>query len=284
MIKLSDDAKLLEHGVDWLTCTAREPKIIKRLLAEGSRIIDEARDAGDDVRPFKWKGFEGWCVHGCDVGVRHDCGMVRVHGKTASDEWSNVAPLAQNWTRIDLQQTYRLADADVDVFLAKCWRSVKRTKLHGKPVSWHYRRDASHGDTLEIGRRQSEKFGRIYNKARESRMDHYVSCLRFEAEFKGDVAWSITKDLIYDKHPAMAGAACLRSFMLERGVSLRPLSDRSSALICYAKPADVDRYIGWLRKCVSSGVKSAVERRGLEAVVDALGLSALVAPKTPRSE
>lgn len=276
MITIPNEAVLIEHGIDWLTTTAREPKMIKRLVDEGDRIICDARSAGDDVRPFKWKGFEGWCVEGCDVGIRYDCGMVRVHGKTAHDEWSKVAHLGQNWTRIDLQQTYRITDCEVDVFLAKCWRSVKRTKLHGKPVKWHYRRDVSDGDTLEIGRRSSEKFGRAYNKAKESKMDHYERCIRFEGEFKGDCAWSIVSELMRRPNDGTANSVYLRSFLLERGISLRPLSDGSSALNCYAKPADVDRYIGWLRKCVSSGVRSAIERRGVDAVIDALGIGEMV--------
>lgn len=279
MLAIPETAELIEHGVDWLTVTAREPHLIKALVDEGDRILSDARSQGDEVRPFNWKGFTGWCAGGVDVGVRYDCGMVRVHGRTAQLEWSNVGPLGQNWTRIDLQHTYKLKDCDVDAFICKAWRSVKHTKLHGKNVLWHYERDIKDGDTLEIGRRSSEKFGRAYNKAKESKLDHYEACIRAEGEFKGDCAKTIAMAMLRSKVPANVASGYLCQFLSERGIKLRTLPGGSLQLIGCTKSADVDRYLSWLRKSLQSGVRNAVELRGVEAVIEALGLTDHVQPK-----
>lgn len=277
-MKLPDCAQLIEHGFDWMTATATDRESGRELLRVGHRILKDARAAGDDVRVFRWKGYEGWCVEGCDVAHRYDSAMVRVHGRLANEEWWELYQVAQNITRIDLQLTYRLSSESVDHALGRAWKAVRRAKLYGKAVQWHYRRDSARGNTLEFGRRPSERFGRMYDKGLETRLDHYQNCIRLEAEFKGDVAWATLNHIVNAEIPAMAAAGHCHRFFVDRGVAPAPLPVQVAPMVAPQLERDVDRYCQWLTRCVRSGVQDVVAQRGVGAVLDALGLAQLVQP------
>jgi hypothetical protein len=202
--------------------------------------------------------------------------MVRLHGMTARDDWWEVAQFAQNCSRIDFQLTFSSRLETVEKTLARAWRAVSRTKLHGKPVEWHYRRDSKKGNTLEIGRRASERFGRIYDKGKETQLDHYQGCTRLEVEFKGDAAWSRLKALSGKHSPADVIPSEVRSFFLDRGVDWPAPRDVLFQLKIARPHSDVDKFLRYLTKCVRPGVARAIDKRGLHATLEALGITEVV--------
>lgn len=275
-MQLPGNSELVEVGVDWLTATATDEAKGRSLLAQGERILRNCVSAGEDPSVFKWKGYDGWCVGGCDVGVRHDSVMVRVHGHLADQEWRKLVHVSQNWTRLDLQQTWRMPDQNPDVVLGKAWRSAKRAKLHGKPVQWHYERDIKRGDTLELGRRTSEQFGRLYNKHLESKLDYYANCIRMECEFKKDQARNRVLYLVKtdDVENAIARQVC--TWWTDRGVSSSRLPGPALRIRSRALRQDPDKACQWLSTSVKGCVERVAARKGLPAVLKALGLDHVV--------
>jgi hypothetical protein len=270
---LAADSELREWGVDWVTLTAKDRESRELMLREGKRVLDEAAAQGDDVCAFRWKGYEGWTTGGCDVANREDTAMVRLHGATAREEWWDVGQFASNCSRIDFQLTFRSQLESPAKSLARCWRAVQRSKAFGKPIEWHYRRDSKKGNTLELGRRPSEKFGRIYDKGKESKLDHYEGCIRLEVEFKGDTAWS-NFNLLSSKHsPAEVIPSEVRRFFSVRGVDWGQPPDLLFLVKTARSHRDVDRFLRYVHKCVRPGVERAVALRGIDAVCEALGLS-----------
>lgn len=269
---LAPDSKCIEWGVDWITLTAKDREARELMLREGKRLLDQATDQGDDVSAFRWKGYEGWTTGGCDVANREDSAMVRLHGMTARDDWWDVAQFAQNCSRIDFQLTFHSKQETVEKTLARAWRAASRTKLYGKPVEWHYRRDSKKGNTLELGRRASDKFGRVYDKGKETKLDHYQGCTRLEVEFKGDAAWSRLKSLSGKHAPADVIPSEVRQFFRNRGIDW-PRPPEVLFLLKNARPhCDVDKFLVYLQRCVKPGVARAVDKRGLHRTLEALGL------------
>ena len=275
-MKLPADAELIEVGIDWLTSTATDKAMRKALAAECEKILRHATRHGDELRSFHWKGYEGLCVDGCDLGIRYDSVMVRLHGATANLYWWDVMQVSQNWTRLDLQTTWRITSESVNRTLARSWRAVQQTKLRGKAVEWHYRRDSSRGDTLEVGRRCSEQFGRAYNKALESKLDHYANCFRLENEFKGGHAASRLRAIAGADNTRACIAGQVADWWQARGVVSTRLQGWSHILDVRQRPADLDSRLRWLHNSVRGCVDRCVADGRLDDVLIALGLDNVV--------
>lgn len=279
-MKFPESTQVRECGVDWITLTAKDHTLAGTLTDVGTQLLEECRALGDEVSPFNWKGFEGWCVRGVEVATRYDCSMVRLHGREANDHWTKLSPHAQNCSRIDLQTTLSVEGEEVDHLLARIHRAVQRKKLHGKKLQWHYRRDSSRGNTVEVGRRPSQKFGRIYNKHFESKLDHYRGCARLEAELKGDEAYRVWRSLSRSPRAMLWTAGYLHTFFSDRAVEFGIPREFCHLIECLPQARDSERKLEWLRKSVRPSVIKWIRSHDVAQVVEALGLTDYVDVKT----
>lgn len=272
-MNLHQEAQLIECGVDWVTVTAKSRDRRKRLANVGTDMLSKAFEEGDEPKPFNWKGYEGLGTRHIELAERHDTTLLRVHGPPAFCSWVQILDHAENCTRLDVQATYRIEAESAEHTMARMWKCLARRKLHGKKIQWHYRRDSSKGNTLEIGRRASSLFGRAYDKGKESKLDHYKDCLRCEVENKAEQSKALASRIARARapEPILAGNVC--SFFHLRGVVLPATHAAAYTFVPAPHCHEIDRYLQWLRKSVRKGVARAVDRKGLYTALEALGLS-----------
>lgn len=269
---MSASVCVVERGVDWITATSRETEQERSLLTLGEHMLREERRLGNDLSGWRFKGFEGETSGAVDVGVRNGLSIVRLRGKAASFDWYDVYERASNVSRLDLQVTLRFEGLEPSRVIRKCHERVKRTKYLGKPQKWHYRQDVENGDTLEVARRVSEKFGRIYDKDRQSRIEFYRQCVRFELELHDDAARWASACLSDGCSVPERALSILQGFFKPRGVTL-PLDSANPETISFPRLAsDFERRLLWIEKCVRPTVERARALNRLAEVMIALGL------------
>lgn len=265
-------------GIDWLTITANEKEAKKMLFDETFYLKDKLREAGEEVRPWKFKGYVGFKVGSLRWGVREDSNIAILSGIDAYSNWGRFGRAATNCTRIDLAVTTTLVEKWPG--LAEAYYSWHENG-NGRPdvpnLGFTLIKNTDGGETIYVGSRKSQQFGRIYDKGAEQKQEALIGHQwRYEVEYKKPMAGPVLTALLRCEegqdlpekmrstvHNWFAQRDCPPVFkdagpMIEIETEARVTSDEVK--------------LWWLSSQVCPSVKSLVERGRLEDVVKALGL------------
>lgn len=275
-------ATVVEAGCDYITASCMSRNKARRFRTLAQDVITAQERGGDE--PFTWSGhgYEGIGCGSAQFGRRPDGLLIRFSSAVAHAHWREVYDLASNVSRFDVQATYRL-DTDVEAFIARNAQratAFRNSRKRGSEVE--YRRRTDQSSTLYIGQRVSDRFLRMYNKWGESKDDYYRGCVRYEAEFKNDLALRAAEELREAERESDAALARIsHEFTRKHCRQLSPAADCS--ISSPRKRSKEDRTLLWLTASCRSPVARLIERGRLEDVLKALGLTDHVKPvRSPR--
>jgi DNA relaxase NicK len=179
---------LVDAGIDWITATALDKNSAGILEFRAHNLMRREVAMGQLEEPWGMSGFMGRSAGGVDWGASSDGCLVRLRSTQAAQNWRTVAEVASNVSRLDLQITVRPAEP-IMKRLGQNYREVKRERRKSKRAPQGERRlHTENAGTCYVGRRQSNFFGRIYDKGAQTGLDHFKECLRYEVEVKGKPA------------------------------------------------------------------------------------------------
>jgi hypothetical protein len=266
---------VLAAGVDWLTCTAAEPARAELLKAVGWATVYGEAEAGNDLRPWSWKGYDGITSGGASVGARMDGTIVRLSSECAAEHWMGAVQLANHVSRLDLAVTVRMESAANPAKEAYELARIHLSERRGRRVQ-----KASHietwseGETAYLGSRQSARFGRLYNKGLESKEERYRDCWRWEVEYKGDTATAIAGEMAQCGDSSEPTLAYVWDTFSKWGVP--PVWGKHAEVpmgTLGRTATDDDRRLIWLYTQVRPAIDRLIRRGKRAAVLDALGLT-----------
>lgn len=270
-------------SIDWLTVTAKDEEHQRLLLSEAQRLFSASKAAGNVQRPWKFSGYDGWSIQGVRYGQRSDSTILMLSGHAASLNWEPALSFCDNITRIDLALT---------VTLAEPWPGIAKTAYEfivgpGKTDNRFTRKfslvvNSEGGETLYIGSRASDQFGRLYDKGREQGEALNLPAgkiWRYEVEFKSYRASKVGSQLLERSKQcnglvvnAMADTVYL--WFMARGIL--PISHKSDevpfALDVSAKVTDDEVTLSWLSTSVSPAVRRLFQNGKKRETLLALGL------------
>jgi len=265
-------------GIDWLTVTVRENAARKMLFDAVLRIKGVLMRQGEEVIPWQFKGYTGFKIGSVRWGSRKDSDIGILSGVDAYEHWQKFGRIAENCTRVDMAVTTTLSEA---------WAGLAAGYYHwhvsgnGRPdvpnLGFTLIQNTHGGETIYVGSRKSQQFGRVYDKGAEQQIEELIGYQwRYEIEYKKPLAGPVLKALLsYDEgcdlpgrmrttvHDWFAKRDCPPVFtdvgpMLEIETEARVTSDEVK--------------LWWLSSQVGPSVKKLIERGRLEDVVKALGL------------
>lgn len=258
-------------GVDWLTATASDSFMASKIWEYASKLAYEIEAAGNFARRWNWRGYSGYTMQGLRYGHRSDGVICIVSGGLAQDCFYDLMRYCDNVSRVDLALTYTLNQPIPDVALTYYEYLVKgEGSEHPQAVKTiSLIQNSQGGQTLYIGSRRSDQYGRVYDKGRESTTDIEVGKIwRYEVEFKSKRALAVANKL-HDDSVVRPGELNPR---LERTIKrwftdrLVVLSDDlwgSTYLVeREAVISDVSRTLAWF----SAQVRPSVERLKVKGV------------------
>jgi hypothetical protein len=259
-------------GCDYLTLTGIDTNLPGELHRRASSIFREQSERGNRTRGFGMAGFSGFQCGGVQIGKRDEELLVRLSSDVAAMYWSTLGPLATNCTRIDLQATILPAEGPARR-LSKNRKSALRNAMKANDkriVRWVA--DNRGGFTLYLGARQSNVFGRAYDKFAESSNEHFRGALRYEVEFKGKLAYFILRSLLNKPYARTTVASYVSQFFGRRGVQLELSADNAATYCCSRSPADAEKTLKWLQEAVRPSVLRLIAQNRGDEVLMALGL------------
>lgn len=270
-------------GVDWLTATASKgsSRIDMQTYADNQR--RRFMDADESIKTGYRLGFFGWQAEGFFYGTREGCSIVVASGAQAHNVFRAVSGIADNISRLDLQVTVGTPDErphlGVQAFQAlKSGTPAKRKVKNVTLIDTH-----PSGETCSIGKRKSDNYGRIYDKATEARLGEPLTVWRYEIELKRNAALATATSLRSSQAMESDALGIVHRWFDTRGVV--PIFPPCQ-LFCPQKPvrpaANTD-LLTWFEKSLSITVGRAIRRYGLERVLEALSIRDQVEP-IPKEE
>lgn len=265
--------EMIDYGVDWLTVTARTKSSRAKLNRLSQSILRSEMESGNECRPWGFAGYEGVKCGSMQYGERFDSGCARLSSGVAFDHWLDAYHAGDHVSRVDLQATLKM-DQDPQRTIARVYgQGVRFNRKKNRHATVSILRSTNGTATVYFGRRQSDRFGRCYDKGRESKLDVFRDCVRFELEAKGNLSHPLTAAIARAHRPILAAAEEVRGYFRSRGIHLeRPRATHYPSRIPRRR-SDVERRLEWIRKQVRPSVLFLLDHCDSELVYNALGVS-----------
>lgn len=267
--------EIIDVGVDYLTVTCKERKRGVRMTDSALSLMRGERRQGEKIMPWFMAGFQGYACGSVQVGNRDFETMVRLSGDAAHDHWTTFYDLSDNCSRVDLQVTARYPRKPQSVIAGsyRAFRRHRRKLKRGSDVTLVSSVDGA--STIYLGKRISDRFARVYDKAAESKLDQWQQCVRFEVELKNKAASRTIAGLRAAPDVQVAIKENVAGYLLEKGYSPawipnKPASSRWPTILRTREGS-----LRWLEKSVAPAIRNLIELGMAEEVCTALRSSGI---------
>lgn len=271
-------------GVDWMTATAATGDARSAFRAVGDALLSNERADAVDVRASALRDYRGWRAPGLFVGERHNDTIIVLSGAKAPPHWAAVAQVATNVSRLDLQASVWTHGEQPRLSRWYYQRAVRQSPSRGRPRSYSLIQSHPQGDTLYVGSRQSDYFGRVYDWASAHKEGMPRTIWRFEIELKRQVASAHTRTLLSTNDVRGLSESLVRRWYDSKGIQPtwpERQSPQSEEVSLCSKERDT---LAWFERSLRQTIRREIKRHGITAVLDALDLSGIVIPLTRKED
>lgn len=267
------NAKRKSNGLDWLTLVSADDGVMEKWHQCIATQFVDRKLWKENSKTRNVMGYVGPQFEGLFIGSRPDGHMVRVSSDTARWVGHDLLRRGGRASRIDLQITVWLGGIQ-DAFLRSDFVTACQHKYgRGSPPRIAII-DTNRGpEGVTIGSRASESYGRIYDKQKESKEERYEGCLRYEVEFKGELAHSIGAILAGYTSPLIAMSDMVEKWFMARGVLIPDGGGKVQDLIPLKRPpTSLERSRGWITRNIAPTIyKIALEQGICQTMLDVFG-------------
>lgn len=267
-----------DAGVDWLTATGTDGIEGRPFRDACEALREQERAAGGDVLPATLRDYVGHRGEGFFVGRRRQDSLCVLSGGRTAARWRSIAQVASNCSRIDLQVSLWSHGDDSQLARENYHHLKSLPAARGRPRNLTLIQGHPRGETLNVGRRISDAYGRVYDWSAAHTKTDARAIWRFEVEFKRRAALAEVHALLGSTDLGITTNHKVHSWFARRGLIMPWLvGDYCQS---DSKPlAEPNRdVIAWFEDSVSKTVAREVKRVGLQRVLIALGLSDKVRP------
>lgn len=275
------NVELHSAGIDYLTVTSTSGAGKKALVLLWMKRRQQLEVLGDVVKKGGFQGYQGETCGPLFFGRREDSFLLKESSAGAEQLYHQIPWKECNCTRIDLQATVKLEQyfgrvSDVLHQRRAAWFEAKG--IEPKPIQDHHDR-TGRGNELRIGSRESPRYGRVYDKDKESGDERYRNCWRFEVEYKKMLAPKIVEFLQQEKslHGAILDALLgqFDDWQIELPVVANGVLVAGSI---GRREFATDRSMKWLATQVAPSIERLLATVDRESILEALGLAESPSP------
>lgn len=271
------ETKKLICGVDWITATTNDEAVGKMWYDVFVALAKQTDPKGVDTKSgAKLLRYTGVSAPELFWGTSSRLGYILIaRSQIANFAWLKVAMTAKKVTRLDLAVTVYLKEPVMGVaarHYAKAGKSPNEQRKYGVILN------SRGGQTCYVGSRQSNFYGRIYDKGAEQG-DEKGLVWRYEVECKSPKNLGMVKEMYQrwlDDKPILEDVCeYVWRWYKDRGVSpiFDPRGGTRFDVDVEVISMNDDRRIAWLSKQVQPTIRKLVEAGKGKAALDALGIT-----------
>jgi len=280
-------AVITEVGVDYITATSHQRDSASPFRSFAKWLVSQEVQAGCKDSDWRASGYRGRHAGSVAFGVSQQGSIVRASSDCAREHWQQLLCLADNVTRLDLQVTVRPVAGSTATLSRHHKELLKAPRSRGKPAGFKMWYGPSGPEAATVGKRISDRYGRIYDKWLESQLEEYLGCLRYELELHRHVALATAQHLDSQEFDQDAILHQVSTFFRGRGLRIgfdcqvpRDMTDgerlnHSRSLIRSSGRSipEVTSALRWIHNSVAPSVRRLIESGHREQVLRALGLT-----------
>lgn len=271
--------KTVGQSIDWITATTAKTRIGMAWFDIWLKIAEE--NGVEFSKPWAWMGYEGSMTDGARWGKREDGFILVVSGYRADLVCARVEPTASNITRLDLAVTIELEDRLVGL-CRDHYNAVTRSSESQRKYS--IVENKSLGQTVYVGSRASNQYGRIYDKSQEEGKQAGWK-YRYEVVFKQPLAKPHLLEMHTDRYSREVTEkygkyirSTVWNWFYDRDIVplFYPESVYPQVVQTQYRATTIDRKFEWLRRSVSPTIAKLMKSGRKEDVITSLGLEQFV--------
>jgi hypothetical protein len=263
---------IVSSGVDWLSIRTKEFDIANAYDALAFEVFQAAKESGEKIENAVRVGFAGRAASGIFLGHKESTSLLTLSSEVARKYAPVALKLGGSVARIDLQVTIDTKRDRPNLASRSYFQAKVVPSKGGRPRELKLTQTHPAGDTLNVNKRTSDHYGRVYDFASAHQAGDKHSLWRYEVEFKRGVAKNIAATLdSSDDHKAIAESLVYQWYR-ERLPTI-PFTPRrllcAHNMVSERKERNV---LGWFEDSLSVTVARAIKDYGLSRTLKALGL------------
>jgi len=284
-----DRVRLKEVGIDYITATSHQRTNASPLFAFGAWLVSEEVAQGCVRGNYRAQGYRGFIAGRAAVGLSQQGTICRLSAKVAANHFEQLLNLADNVTRLDVQATLLPGVLPPEALLQHHKELLRAQRGRGKPAQFAMRYGPHGPESCSLGNRLSDRYGRVYDKGKESGEPEYAGCLRYELELHREQALRYAQRFDATDSQEADMLALLNSFFKSRGLRSSPLEGfAAAARLCscpaaivdaipdpLVRPPTINRSIRYLERSIKPLVARLLAAGLHDEVYEALGLPAV---------
>lgn len=265
-------------SIDWFTFTTNDNKQSEHMFNVYRRHIEHDGPMGYPVihKPWVGLGFVGEGSPHLKWGYNSKTGYTIMigSGDVAHKYWFDALPAAKKVTRFDLCVT-TLLKTPIRQLAQKHYDKID----FGGQRKFSHIRNSQGGETLYIGSRQSQNFGRLYDKGVESGIAEPGLCWRYEVELKSPKSTEAAKTMWEIINNSESAHSAIQGFVWawfdQRGIPpIFPAEGGKSFRVqTETIISSPEKTLRWLRSQVQPSVKRLFEAGLGKLVLEELGIN-----------
>lgn len=274
---------IVSSGIDWITAFNAE-NFNKVMVSEYmSGLLDEAKSRGHHIARQVRMGYVGQGTDGAFHGWNDHNTLSILSGDLAREFGHGLNKLTQKASRIDLQVTVDTSAERPCLSRDLYYFATLSKRERGRPREYKLTCTHPQGDTLNVCKRTSDAYARLYDWGAAHKTGEKHRYWRFEIEAKRDYCRSLSYLLRHqDRDSAIAETVVFEWFKAR--LSSPPFKPRRFSGTPDEAPIPLrPGLIAWFEDSVSVSVARAVKEFGLERVLQSLRLDERVDIKPERS-
>ena len=273
---------IVDAGIDWITATQAPGDDAWLFEQQAEAMLAEQREKGGSLSRATLRDYTGWRGESLFVGTRDEDSIIVASADVAARHWKTVAQTARNVSRLDLQVSV-WTHGEQPQLARYAYSKLKRLPpKRGRPRSFTLIRTHPYGETLNVGKRQSDAYGRVYDWATAHKAAEAATIWRYEVEFKRAYALGHARALSSNDDPRTEVSHLVHRWFSSRGVEPTWASSGTRLSNGQALKAPATDALAWFRTSLSKTIAKQIKLHGLDAVLDALGLTSMVVSKRRR--
>lgn len=267
---------LVDAGIDWITATRPQDGSQRAFEAVGEELLCQQKEEGRTLQRATLRDYTGYRGDSLFVGTREQDSIIVASSDVAARHWQTIARTARNVSRLDVQASV-WTHGEQPALARWSYNRLKRVPPgRGRPRSFTLIRTHPYGETLNVGKRQSDCYGRLYDWSTAHSQGEAATIWRYEVEYKRAQALGNARTLLGTTDVGAEVSSLVHRWFSSRGLQPTWAAGESRLSNGAALVMQTRDPLAWFRSSVSKTVAREIKRHGLRAVVDALGLSDVV--------
>lgn len=247
-------------GVDWVTMTSREDAVGMEWYSMFMRYRKEKLKEADKEFHFNNGYYAGSGIASMRWGYSDHLGyIILISGADAERFWQHLEPGQHRVTRLDLCVDFR--PEKPTLMSQQLFAGASRERKAEFPMLSLFVGPRG-GDTLYVGSRHSQQYGRLYDKGVESGTEKPGVKWRAEVEYKKPLAGMMAGELILEDSVTRQQAIIdtVLHWFSDRDIRVLPESDNKLAITVSMEQrlTTADRKLAWLHSQVKPSVETLI--------------------------